>query len=511
MNYGSMAAEDEPLNSVTNYSRRRLLNTEEQQQQAQQGASVRRFQSSTNGIPPLDTNGGVYTNVFRRSDILLKMKKRRKKRRKKKNENVEQLPIAERLTEAPARSRSCVYTMLNSKSRQSQAVIYKNMMSPIIVIDLAFFVFSTDPRYKHHHIFYLEEGIASCIFMLEYIARLVTITEGRKYGQMGALKGRLRYMMSFHALIDAFATFPFFIEFVTDFNLPHLTYLRFFRLLRILRTDSLGQAMDSLSRVIFYNREILYVAGVMATGLIMFTAVLMYYLRPQGGDLSDDGDEWSISTTIYYSTLMLTGQGGPEGDLPWYTQVVVLMTGLFSIGMFAIPASMLTWGFEAEAQRVALKTRRRYLQKISGDVPSSSSSSSSSSDDCNGYHSASSSDEEYLKLIAGGGEDENKGGEKQDKEAEEALRKMRELIIMFQDADTDGSGSISKEEFLRLASPILPKGVPNNVYDEHSAVDDIEQLTSTLLLKRVNRLEAKLDETNNRLDRLLSLLESNDK
>ncbi len=64
---------------------------------------------------------------------------------------------------------------------------------------------------------------------------------------------------------------------------------------------------------------------------------------------------------------------------------------------------------------------------------------------------------------------------------------------------------------MRLASPILPTGVPNNVYDEHSAVDDIEQITSTLLLKRVNRLEAKLDETNNRLDRLLNLLESNDK
>jgi len=496
MNYGSIAAEDEPLNSIANNSRRRLLNTEEQ-----------RMKSSTNGIPPLDTNGGVYTNVFRRSDILSKMKKRRKKRRKRKNENVEQLPIAER----QARSRSRVYTMLNNKSRQSQAVIYKKVMSLIILIDLAFFVFSTDPRYRHHRIFYLEEGIASCIFMLEYIARLVTITESRKYGQMGALKGRLRYMMSFHALIDAFATFPFFLEFVTDFNLPHLTYLRFFRLLRILRTDSLGQAMDSLKRVLFYNREILYVAGVMATGLIMFTAVLMYYLRPQGGDLSDDGEEWSISTTIYYSTLMLTGQGGPEGDLPWYTQVVVLMTGLFSIGMFAIPASMLTWGFEAEAQRVASKTRRRYLQNISGGIPSSSSSSSSSSDDCNGYHSASSSDEEYFKLIAGGGEDENKGGEKQDQEAEEALRKMRELISMFQNADMDGSGSLSKKEFLRLASPILPKGVPTNAYDEHSAVDDIEQLTSSLLLKRVHKLEAKLDETNNRLDRLLSLLESNDK
>jgi len=401
--------------------------------------------------------------------------------------------------------------MLNSKSRRIQAVVYKKITSLIILTDLAFFVFSTDPKYRHHHIFYTEEGIASCVFMVEYIARMVTITESRKYGQKGAIKGRLLYMVSFHAVIDACATFPFFLEFATNWNLPHLTYLRFFRLLRILRTDSLGQTMDSLKRVLFYNREILYVAGVMAAGLIMFTAVLMYYLRPQGGDL--DGDEWSLSTTIYYSTLMLTGQGGPEGDLPWYTQVVVLLTGLFSIGMFAIPASMLTWGFEAEAQRVASKTRKRHLRSLSGDSPSSSSSSSSSSDDCNGYHSPSSSDEEYFKLIAGVNEEVGKGGEKEEDkdeaEAEEGLRKIRELISLFQNANSDGPGILSKEEFLRLAAPLLLKNM--NMGEEHLSRADKEQISSSLLLERVDRLEEKLDATNNRLDRILSLLDNDGK
>jgi len=116
------------------------------------------------------------------------MKKRRKKRRKGKNENVDQLLIAGRLSEAQARSPSRGYTMLNNKSRQSQAVIYKKLTSLIILIDLAFSVFCTDPQYRHHRIFYLQEGIASCIFMLEYIARLVAITEVRTYEQMDALK-----------------------------------------------------------------------------------------------------------------------------------------------------------------------------------------------------------------------------------------------------------------------------------------------------------------------------------
>ena len=494
MDYGSLSLDDDPLNIAATYSRRRISKTEKQ------GASSRLIQSLSTEVPPPAHTDGVYANVFHRTDVLRKMKRRRKKRRKK---EAEKFPLAK----AQHRSRSCIYTTLNNKSRRIKAVIYKKIMSLIILADLTFFVFSTDPKYRHYHIFYMEEGIASCIFMLEYIARMVTITESRKFGQIGAIKGRLQYMISFHAMIDACATFPFFLEFVTDWNLPTLTYLRFFRLLRILRFDSLGQATASLKRVLFYNREILYVAVVMAGGLIMFTAVLMYYLRPQGGDL--DGEEWSIFTTIYYSTLMLTSQGGPGGDLPWYTQVVVLMTGLFSIGMFAIPASILTWGFEAEAERVASKTRKRHLQRISGGRPSSCSSSPSPSYGRNGYHSPSSSDEEYFKLIAGGDGDEENGKSvvKQEKEADESLRKIKELMSSFRDADSDASGSLSKGEFLRLAAPLLPKGMKNlNMGEEHNIIADAdkEQISSSLLLERVNRLESKLD-------RILSLLDNDDK
>jgi len=487
MDYGSLSLDDDPLNSAATYSRQRIFKTKKRassrliQSRRRIGASSRLVQSLSTEVPP-----------FHRTDVLRKMKK----------------------AKAQPRSRSCVYTTLNNKSRRITAVVYKNIMTLIIMADLTFFVFSTDPKYRHYHIFYMEEGIASCIFMLEYIARMVTITESRKFGQIGAIKGRLQYMISFHAMIDACATFPFFLEFVTDWNLPTLTYLRFFRLLRILRFDSLGQATASLKRVLFYNREILYVAVVMAGGLIMFTAVLMYYLRPQGGDL--DGEEWSIFTTIYYSTLMLTSQGGPGGDLPWYTQVVVLMTGLFSIGMFAIPASILTWGFEAEAERVASKTRKRHLQRISGGRPSSCSSSPSPSYGRNGYHSPSSSDEEYFKLIAGGDGDEENGKSvvKQEKEADESLRKIKELMSSFRDADSDASGSLSKGEFLRLAAPLLPKGMKNlNMGEEHNIIADAdkEQISSSLLLERVNRLESKLDKTNNRLDRILSLLDNDDK
>jgi voltage-gated potassium channel len=200
------------------------------------------------------------------------------------------------------------------------------------------------------------------MFLTEYLLRLITVTESNKYGEMGTVWGRLSWMMTTPALIDLLSTLPYFVEKFTSVNLPTLTYLRSARLLRLNKTARFSEAIQSVCRVFYYNKEILSVSAMIGVGLVLFTAVLMYYLRPRDGEHPEFK---SIPRTLYLSTLMLTGQGGPDGpDLPWYTSAVVLLTGVFSIGMFAIPASMLTWGFEAEAQRYAILARKREEKNV---------------------------------------------------------------------------------------------------------------------------------------------------
>jgi len=232
--------------------------------------------------------------------------------------------------------------MLNPHSRRWPAQIYKLFISAIILTDLLLFILSTEPQLAQQHaqVFHLTEGIASCIFLVEYIARLMVCVEGKRYRNMSALQARLHYAMTWPALIDLFSSLPFFLELPTGLQLPNLTYLRFFRLFRILKTEGSIRALDAVYRVIYYNREILYVALLICLLLILLTAVLLYYLRPSNPD--DSQDFQSILATLYLSTLMLTGQGGPSGELPWYTKLIVLLTSVFSVAMFAIPASMLT-------------------------------------------------------------------------------------------------------------------------------------------------------------------------
>jgi hypothetical protein len=179
---------------------------------------------------------------------------------------------------------------------------------------------------------------------------------------------------------------------------------------------------------------------------------------------------------------MLTGQGGPQGDLPWYTKSGVLLTGAFSIGMFAIPASMLTWGFEAEAARIAKRSRQQSKKKLAA---SNNSDWSSSDDDY-------STDEEYQKIIAG----EESYGSDDDEETRAARAKFLEF-------DLDGSGSISVKEYLKL--------VKQEKLKPPVAVAATITTNGDDLAKRMLDLETKVDYVVAKLDKMCTMMEAKKK
>ena len=191
------------------------------------------------------------------------------------------------------KKKSFVFTMLNPRSTAIQAVIFKWFITIVILVDLIGFVISTEPNLDDDTVemFDTWEGVTSTIFLIELILRLITVTESTKYGSMGWFWGRLKWCSTSAAMIDIVATLPFFVELISGWDLPTLTYLRSFRLIRILKTSGFTAATNAVYRVIYYNRQILYVAMLICIGLVLFTAVLMYYLRPQGnnGQYDDTG------------------------------------------------------------------------------------------------------------------------------------------------------------------------------------------------------------------------------
>jgi len=310
---------------------------------------------------------------------------------------------------------------------------------------------------------------------------------------------RWRYMLTWSAIVDLVSSMPFFLELPWGWNLPNLTWIRVFRLFRILKTQTFVRSMDTVWRVLYYNREILYVAANLCLVLILITSLLMYYMRPNNTQISqEESDQFkSLTATMYLAAMMLTGQGQPEGDLPWYTKGVVLLTGVFSVAMFAIPASMLTWGFEAEAERCAKRTRQKYIEKQqrtddkdggNGDVVGSDdwqlSSSSSEGGDT--------TDDEYMAIIAGGDGSDGDANDGPD-------AAIKHLMRAFQTSDTNVSGTLSMDEFVALMTDPSIASQQTTLVGMAASVGWLAQ--------RVKSLEHETKETNAKLDRLLEILE----
>ena len=180
---------------------------------------------------------------------------------------------------------SFLYSLLNARSRKWQAVLFQRIISWVILLDLLSFIYSTEPHLqedgyeKYRDLFHYMEGFSSTIFLLEYLARFIVCTEKPKYRSLGPFWGRFYYMTSTSALIDAAATFPFFLTPLLrgyfrssrTIILPRLTYIRILRLLRLTKTHSAMRATGAVYRVIYYNREILYVASFTCTLLVFGT------------------------------------------------------------------------------------------------------------------------------------------------------------------------------------------------------------------------------------------------
>jgi len=290
---------------------------------------------------------------------------------------------------------SFFYSMLRPHSHRRQAIYYRALITIVILLDVAAFVMQTERQIEqeYHTFFSWLEGVSSCIFLAEYCLRMYTITESSAYKDYDPFAARVCFLVSVSSILDLLVTLPWFIEVIAgqacnmsmrncSVSLPNLQFLRLFRLARLLKAAPVVGAFEVIQRVIYFNAEILAVALLICAVLILVTSTVLYYLRPPGDSVNNFN---SIPNTMFLSVMMLTGQGQPEGELPWYTKLIVCVTSIFAVAQFAIPASMLTWGFEAEAQRRIVKhheelKKQKAREKAGQATPLSSSSSEGGND-----------------------------------------------------------------------------------------------------------------------------------
>ncbi len=197
-----------------------------------------------------------------------------------------------------------------------------------------------DVSEMYRHIFHGFEYFSVAIFSTEYVLRLWAhkVEEGKG----GPVFGRIRYALSPLMLIDLFAVLPFYLPYILPMDLIFLRALRLLRLLRVLKLGRYSDAIQVFFRVAMLKKEQLAVAGFGLAILLIVASSLMYYFER----VAQPAIFGSIPHAMWWAIITLTTVGyGDAYPVTLMGRFLASIIALLGIGMFALPAGILSAGF----------------------------------------------------------------------------------------------------------------------------------------------------------------------
>lgn len=246
------------------------------------------------------------------------------------------------------RIRSRVYQLLHpvESGNRTAHVIELGLMLLIFLNIIALILESVEDLRNAYGDFFLAFEIFSVmIFTVEYVLRIWTSAENPKYGKK--FTGRLRYMMSTMALIDLLAILPFYLAYL-PIDLRFLRIIRLFRLFRLLKIARYLKALHLIQSVFREKKEQLYLSLMFIMFLLIIISTLMFYVENEAQPKVFS----SIPASMWWGIETLTTVG--YGDMLPVTPYGRLLGGMISvlgIGLFALPAGILSSGLTDHLQK----------------------------------------------------------------------------------------------------------------------------------------------------------------
>ncbi len=180
---------------------------------------------------------------------------------------------------------------------------------------------------KYHNFFYISEWIITILFTIEYIIRVISVKDPKKY------------IFSFYGIIDFLSTIPMYLSFVFAgghalIALRALRLLRVFRILKLVRF--VGEA-NKLRAALKASRFKILVFLLAVVILCVILGTVMYLIE------GDDSGFTSIPRSVYWAVVTLTTVGygdiHPTSALGQFIASLVMILGY---GIIAIPTGIVT-------------------------------------------------------------------------------------------------------------------------------------------------------------------------
>ena len=189
------------------------------------------------------------------------------------------------------------------------------------------------------------ELFSVAVFSIEYVLRIWTAVESEDNRFRPPVAGRVRYSMTWLALIDAIAILPFYLE---AFLSVDLRFMRVFRLLRLLKLTRYSAALQTLGAAVHGQRRVLGAALMIIVTLLVFASSIIYLLeneaQPEAFASIPEAMWWGLATltTVGYGDVTPISAAG---------KVFGAFIMVLGIGMFALPAGILATAFANELRK----------------------------------------------------------------------------------------------------------------------------------------------------------------
>ncbi|HLF46218.1 MAG TPA: ion transporter [Chitinophagaceae bacterium] len=206
---------------------------------------------------------------------------------------------------------------------------------------------------QYETFFHYFDLFSVIIFTIEYVLRVWSCNHDPKYKH--SIKGRIRYMLTWGAIIDLLAFLPYYLQAIVGFDLRMLRILRLLRFLRLFRLTAYMKSAKKVSNIFKSRKNELILSLVLALFLIIIASSILYFAEHN----EIDSKFTSIPATVWWAVVTLTTTG--YGDMIPETEIGKFLTGvimLAGVAFFALPAGIITAGF-LEEFRSEKKTKKQ--------------------------------------------------------------------------------------------------------------------------------------------------------
>lgn len=199
---------------------------------------------------------------------------------------------------------------------------------------------------------YWFEVLTVSVFSVEYVLRVWSSVERHEGASVNPFWSRVRFMFSFHAIVDFLAILPFYLLTFGLFGAVDMRFLRAFRLLRVLKLTRYSAALNMLVVTFTENGRALLASFLILVTVMLLAASGMYYFERETQPVAFG----SIPASMWWAFSTLTTVG--YGDVTPITvggKVFGAMITVVGVGMVALPTSILASGY---GQQLKLREKK---------------------------------------------------------------------------------------------------------------------------------------------------------